>query len=523
MKLRNQIFRSARWFTSNATQAVRSNSMAKINFLQLFVLALLVAAFAGSASAVPITYVFTGTATGTLGGIEGGTSFQGALLTVTATGDTNNVTFDSETGTYNNNTLSTTITIAGVGTMTVTPGEGNYDYVFDNQGSQKIGYGVTGLQQGFCCDIIQFVNTAYQTYGLTTSIGPLPFDSDLSIGDWVDVPTSLGALTLTSYTNNTFAATKGGTASQTQTLQPGIEAVYSFDGGANKYKITPSPSSTGSEVLTITEVPILKSSYVPPANFPNETCIPVANFTAANGADTCVEYQADCSFGGVPNGGDCATLLYTLLESYDLPPDLPAIGGPDFLVVHGSGCPTSGTALAESIFTDYFVTRIDPTTKGNGGGVRSCFEVTYTPGAPPITSGSVSRSQFVGWESPVVNGQLNMVKAGSTRPLIFNWNDSSGNPVTNLNYCPNMTGTGCTVPWVTLTYFGIPCASDTAVNIVTDTSDSAGSSGFQNNGGGNYQLNWKSQKSWKGSCANVKATFDNGLVVVPASVGFQFN
>ena len=200
-----------------------------------------------------------------------------------------------------------------------------------------------------------------------------------------------------------------------------------------------------------------------------------------------------------------------------------SIGGPDFLVVHGSNCPTSGTAFAQSIFTDYYVTRIDPTTKGGGGGVGSCFEVTYTPGAPLITTGTVSSSQFVGWESPVANGQLNMVKAGSTRPLIFNWNDSSGNPVTTLNYCPNMSGTGCTPPGVNLTYFGIACQGSASVNITTDTTDSAGNSGFQNNGGGNYQLNWKSQKLWKGSCANVEATFDNGLVETPATLGFQFN
>jgi hypothetical protein len=474
----------------------------------------------GSVSGTPITYVFTGTASGTVGDF----SFSGALLTVTSTGNTNGVTFDSVNGTYRDSKLSTTITIAGIGTMTVTPGS---DYVFDNQPSSKIGYGVTGITN--CCDIIQFVNAAYEGYDLKSSIGPFPSTSDLSTGDWVNVPTSMGPLTVSSYTG-TFTATEG--TSITQTLEPGVQAVYSFDNNANKYKITPSPYSTGGEVLTITELPILKSNFVPPANFPNETCIPVANFTTSNGADTCVEYQADCSFGGVPGGGDCNTLLYALLESYDLPSDLPAIGGPDFLVVHGSGCPTSSTALAQSIFTDYFVTRIDPTTKGTGSGTGSCFEVTYTPGAPLITSGSTSR--FVGWQSPVVDSDLNQVKAGSTRPLIFNWNDSSGNPITNLSYCNSFTTTNSgnvcqdsptvPTPWVNLAQFVVACPGAATVNTASDTSTStSGNSGFQNNGGGNYQFNWQTQKIWKGTCRNVQVTFDNGVTEIPATLGFKFN
>jgi hypothetical protein len=494
--------------------------------------ALLVVAYVGPASANPITYVFTGTATGTLGNGDSVLSFAGASLTVTATGDTANVTFAS--GAYTNNALGTTITITGgniEGTVTVTvvPGEGQHDYVFDNQPSLKIGYGVTGLPEGSCCDIIQFVNAAYGSYDLKSSIGAFPSTSDLSTGDWVNVPTSMGPLTVSSYTGS-FTATEG--TSITQTLQPGVQAVYSFDNGANKYKITSSPYSTGGEVLTITEVPILKSNFRPPANFLNETCIPVANFTASNGADTCVEYQADCSFGGVPGGGDCNTLLYTLLESYDLPPDLPAIGGPDFLVVHGSGCPTSGTALAESIFTDYYVTRIDPTTKARSGGTGSCFEVTYTPGAPLINSGSVSR--FVGWQSPVVDSDLNRVKAGSTRPLIFNWNNSSGNPITNLSYCTSFSTTNSgnvcqdsktvPTPWVNIAYFQIACPGGALVNSGTDaTISGTGGSGFQNNGSGNYQINWQSQKSWKGTCYNVQVTFDNGVTQIPADFGFQFN
>lgn len=545
MKSKNQVLRRTRRPHPISIQAVRSNFMAKIHLLKIFVLALLVAAYAGSASATPITYVFTGTAAGCLGTFvvgDGtqclGQSFEGATLTVTAVGDTNDVAFVG--GIYRDNNVSTTITITGGDiegtiTVTVTPSAGNYDYVFDNPTPfptpdvARIGYGVTGIQNP--SDIIQFANAAYLTYNLTNSIGPISSPEDLSIGDWVGVPTDGGALTLTSYTNNTFSATIA--TSITLTLEPGVQAVYSFDNGANIYKITPSPFSTGGEVLKITEVPVLKSNFFPPANFPNETCIPVADYTAKNGADTCVEYQADCSFNGVPGGGDCNTLLYTVLDSFDLPPDLPAIGGPDFLVVHGSGCPTSSTAQAVSIFTDYFVTRIDPTIKGGGAGTGSCFEKMYTPGAPVITNGSVSR--FGGWFSPLVDSDLNLVKAGSTRPLKFSWSDNLGNPITNLSYCNSFTATNSgnvcqdipavPTPWVNLASFGTKCPNGIAVNPVTDdpSISTAGSSGFQNFGDGSYQMNWKVPKAWKGYCANVQVTFDNGVYEVPAVIGFQFN
>jgi hypothetical protein len=316
------------------------------------------------------------------------------------------------------------------------------------------------------------------------------------------------------------AGLPGINASVTHILSPGHQTEYDFPGKNDPVKITPSPYSTGGEILTFTAVPVVQSTFIPPSNFQNETCVPVADYST-DGIDRCVEYQADCSFGGVPGGGDCNTLLYQLLEVYDLPADLPATGGPDFLVVHHSGCPTTAAAVAQSIFTDYYVARLDPTLKGTGSGTGSCFEGMYTSGAPVITSGSTSR--FVGFATPVVDTALNIVKAGSTRPLAFQWLDNLGNPITNLTWCasPNPAPGACTAPWVNLQYFSISCVTDAEISAATDIS-APGNSGFQNLGGGNYQMNWQTQKSWKNSCANVQVTFSSGVVLDPA-VGFQFN
>jgi hypothetical protein len=65
------------------------------------------------------------------------------------------------------------------------------------------------------------------------------------------------------------------------------------------------------------------------------------------------------------------------------------------------------------------------------------------------------------------------------------------------------------------------------VNASSDlTVSAAGNSGFQNNGGGSYQLNWKTQKGLTG-CANVQVTYSIGgaanVEQFPAILGFKFN
>jgi hypothetical protein len=360
------------------------------------------------------------------------------------------------------------------------------------------------------------IGDTYQISFYVTASGGSTFSALSTNGDTTD--TGGNGIDVTVYAQAGLPSS--GYVSVTHILSPGVQTIYMFPGKNDPVKITPSPYSTGGETLTFTAVPVVKLGFVPPSNFPNETCVPFADYST-DGIDRCVEYQADCSFNGVAGGGDCKTLLYQLLESYDLPADLPATGGPDFLVVHGSNCPTSATAVAQSIFTDYYVARIDPTIKGTGTGTGSCFEGMYTPGATVITSGSTSR--FVGFASPMVDTALNIVKAGSTRPLAFQWLDNLGNPVTNLTWCasPNPAPGACTAPWVNLEYFSISCVTDTQISTATDVS-SPGNSAFQNLGGGNYQMNWKTQKSWKGTCANIQVTFNNGVTLDPA-VGFQFN
>jgi hypothetical protein len=326
----------------------------------------------------------------------------------------------------------------------------------------------------------------------------------------------------------------GASSTQTKTLGgPGTQTIYTF--GADNYKII-GLNNQGGEQLTITAFPIPKSSFptgetgIP--GFTNETCIPYGDFSTAAGVDTCVEFQATCM---AANNTTC-NFVYLLATSYDLTGTTLAetgAGGPDFLVAHGVNCPLTSNSIVQSIFTSYSAMRTDPTTRGTSRG-PSCFVAMYTPGATPITTGTFFTSKFTGWESPVSDFSLNQLKAGSARPLVFQYSDALGNPVTNLSLCNAFTSTSlgnvCTdsptvlPPWVNLTSFGVACSAGAPVNLSTDgTVDFPGNSGLLNHGGGNYQLNWKSMKNWKGFCANVTVTFDTGQQVVPATLGFQFN
>jgi len=324
-----------------------------------------------------------------------------------------------------------------------------------------------------------------------------------------------------------FTSTQSG---QTVILgPPGTTTTLRYN--TDTYKIT-GVNNVGGEQLTVTAFLTPSSSFptgeggIP--GFTNETCIPYGDYSTAMGVDTCVEFQAHCQVS--PTNLTPCNFIYLLATGYALSADLSAgIGGPDFLVAHGVDCPLTSSSNVQSIFLSYEPTVTDPTTKGGSRG-PSCFVATYTPGAPPITNGSTTR--FKGFGTPVVNTALNTVKAGAARPLSFQLFDVLGNPVTNLSLCNSInqitnTCTDPTVPanspWVYLSTFGVSCPSNVSTNLGTDTLTSSGNSGLQNLGGGNYQIIWKTQKSWQGQCGNVSLSFSSGLTIVPATGGFLFN
>jgi len=156
------------------------------------------------ASASPIYYTMTATATGTLGT----TAFTGAAITVTSVADTSGAFVASGTApnlNWENIALSSTITIAGIGLETFT----HQTFWVDPNDSGDIIFGdVDG--SGFAGGILGFTQlfVGLETYNLQSTFGPLSSTFDFETGAFNafrNIQTSGGLLSLVA-TNDTFTA-----------------------------------------------------------------------------------------------------------------------------------------------------------------------------------------------------------------------------------------------------------------------------------------------------------------------------
>jgi hypothetical protein len=182
----------------------------KILGMAVLALAALPHAFGGTL----LTYTFTGTAAGTIGSA----TFSGATVTVTATADSSAVTLAS--GTYDQTLAggATSFTIGGLTSGTFS----DTTYFFDNNTNGVAGFGDdAGIP---CCDTIQMHDssigsTVFATYNLQTPLGPIgPQATDPSTSDWLNLNTSVGSFTITSYTNFTFQVTSAAAVPEPSTF-----------------------------------------------------------------------------------------------------------------------------------------------------------------------------------------------------------------------------------------------------------------------------------------------------------------
>lgn len=144
---------------------------------------------AGRLQAEPITYVEQAVASGSLGS----QSFSNALVTVTFTGDTANVTGGA--GNLSNAVGEATVTVAGIGTATFTDSSVG---AFVNQSRNAAGIADNNGS------ILDTFNSGFGSYNLSTPLGPLsgsPF-----IRPDLTFPTTLGGLRLGDAGPSTFTA-----------------------------------------------------------------------------------------------------------------------------------------------------------------------------------------------------------------------------------------------------------------------------------------------------------------------------
>ena len=121
-----------------------------------------------------------------------------------------------------------------------------------------------------------------------------------------------------------------------------------------------------------------------------------------------------------------------------------------------------------------------------------------TPGSPPRALNSWN---FTGFDNPVDNSTpitivLNSVKAGRAIPLKWKLATVSGAAVTSLTNA-------------VITVENFQCGLASTTDEIEQTA--AGESGLQNLGSGRYQLNWKTNTAWAGSCKLMHLDFGDGI------------
>jgi hypothetical protein len=115
---------------------------------------------------------------------------------------------------------------------------------------------------------------------------------------------------------------------------------------------------------------------------------------------------------------------------------------------------------------------------------------------------------FEGFAAPVDNPPtLNIAKAGRTIPLKWRLTDASGSPVTDLASA-------------SVTVASLDCSGGTTSDAIEESA--ADGSGLQNLGDGYYQLNWKTSRSYAGSCKTLKLDLGEGVGQEHSAL-FQFN
>jgi hypothetical protein len=179
----------------------------------------------GAAQAEGITYTFDATGSGSLGGV----AFANAAFTITVTADTLSIV-NCGGSVLSVDSLSADISITGFDTATIL----SSTRLFDNNGAS-----VLGFSQGSCAgfDYLDISNSAFATYNLATAIGPIFDPSPFAVGQFHDVPTTGGTLTVSSardVTFNAFTACGGGgpipQASSSFSAEPGLRG---FVGGVS--------------------------------------------------------------------------------------------------------------------------------------------------------------------------------------------------------------------------------------------------------------------------------------------------
>ena len=195
---------------------------------------------AGTTFAAQITFIFTGTGTGTVNGVP----FTNAAYTITLVGDTTVIT--SSSNVYHLVGTTATMAIASTGTATITQPVEVYNY----QDGQTLGFALEG---GYT--LYSFNNPAFKTYALATSLGPFSDLGPHSINQFTNLASNLGPIALLSSSPVIFEAMLGNpptTWTGNVTIPFQITSISQDTSGNRKFKKS-SNSFTGTMEMYISD------------------------------------------------------------------------------------------------------------------------------------------------------------------------------------------------------------------------------------------------------------------------------
>jgi len=214
-------------FRSSGGQAMKRLVLSAVVFLIGGHLALAVA------QTSPITFVFTGVGTGTIGGM----GFADAAFTITAVGDTSTVhefTGGPPASTPTIDSITATISISGIGVATFTEAT----RVFNSQTVT-----VVGFNSPVHADLYNIgPDASLATYDLVTDFGPIFDATPSAVNQFLNVSTSMGLLSFTSAQDGSFQAFVTGGPPPVTTTPP---VISSLCGPSNPAPISGSTGAQG--------------------------------------------------------------------------------------------------------------------------------------------------------------------------------------------------------------------------------------------------------------------------------------
>lgn len=147
-----------------------------------------------------------------------------------------------------------------------------------------------------------------------------------------------------------------------------------------------------------------------------------------------------------------------------------------------AGTVANGSAIGTSTIGTQTFDASTSDVAGNTASAAASFKVVYG---------------FSGFRAPVDAAPVvNAAKAGQTVPLKFLVTDAAGAPITTLTS-------------VSVTVASLACSAGSSVDPIEEYS--AGGTGLQHLGGGEYQFNWKTPKSYASSCKTMKLDLGDGV------------